>query len=726
MKKVLFFCFVLLFLSQTLNAQETFFQTGHTNDILEVHFSPDDSQLVSYSGGDGRFILWDVKSGRQLWMSATSFIRKSDESTNLKEFYWSKDGKFLVTKSLNGTYQTWDANAGKILALTEQKPEIELITPDKKPISYTRDYDYISVRQAETGEIIKIERFGSNSALDTSNDATLIAEGGRWGDAAIRITEIKTGKFRWLDGHPSVVSEIVFSPDGKFFAVGGSDKIIYIFDAASKTLARKISGNTKPLDSLAFSSDGKILVSAEDNGILRVWNWQDAALLPLELKSEADILGVEKVSFSADGKYLLTSSDRTEFRLWDAKSFKHLRDFKTAEKYEYSAGMLTLGYDAVPISSVTFSRDGRRIISAHAGDGTVRIWNPDSGRQIKKLKICQNVSFASLTNDDRKILAYCDKKDEEKIKIFDAETGREIFSFDDEETGYIKTVSLSADGRHFATSDVSGDVLLWELNKAKPVRELDIGFSGDDAIAFSPDGKTFVVGGRNQNLFLFDAETGEKLWQLIASYQPGELEKKLEEESDARQAVLRKAERERDEQGEIDAEKYRKQIYITFSHYGDMSDPGEKRMLESDEPRESKIKKTRAAANAAWLRLHNDSPLPARIPTQSMYAPNTDCFFEFPAAGRMFGLCDKREISVWHGLQDKNGKWIPYGFDFGSSAVLLPKTTVLFPVPLAILKSGNQIVFSFTFQNAARDGKIGDYGKEKELRFRASDLPQPK
>ena len=85
------------------------FQTGHTNDILEVHFSPDDSQLVSYSAGDGRFILWNVKSGRQIWMSKTSFIRKANESINLKEFYWSKDGKTLVTKSVNGTYQTWNA-----------------------------------------------------------------------------------------------------------------------------------------------------------------------------------------------------------------------------------------------------------------------------------------------------------------------------------------------------------------------------------------------------------------------------------------------------------------------------------------------------------------------------------------------------------------------------------------------------------------------------------------
>ena len=109
MNKILFLFFAVLFVVQSTNAQETFFQTGHTNDILEVHFSPDDTQLVSYSGGDGNFILWDVKSGRQIWTRDTGFIRKADEGTNLKEFYWSKDGKTLVTKS----YQRNISNLGR-------------------------------------------------------------------------------------------------------------------------------------------------------------------------------------------------------------------------------------------------------------------------------------------------------------------------------------------------------------------------------------------------------------------------------------------------------------------------------------------------------------------------------------------------------------------------------------------------------------------------------------
>ena len=43
----------------------------------------------------------------------------------------------------------------------------------------------------------------------------MIAEGAGWGDASIKITNIKTGKSWFLDGHPSVVGGIAFCPDGK-------------------------------------------------------------------------------------------------------------------------------------------------------------------------------------------------------------------------------------------------------------------------------------------------------------------------------------------------------------------------------------------------------------------------------------------------------------------------------------------------------------------------------
>jgi hypothetical protein len=370
-----------------------------------------------------------------------------------------------------------------------------------------------------------------------------------------------------------------------------------------------------------------------------------------------------------------------------------------------------------------FADNGKRVISSHE-DGTLRIWDSTTGKQVGIFKIVSEAPFVLISPDSKTILAAVAKGYEYQIRLFDAKSGREIRRFDDEETSYIEALSISPNGKNFATSDISGDVFLWDINKTKPIRELEIGFSGDDAIAFSPDGKTLAVGGRNQNLFLFDMETGNKLWQLIPSYQPSDLEIRLNKEKEQRQAKLNEAKALRDKQAEIDTEIFKKQVYITFEHYGDMTDPGEQRIVESDEPNKSKIRKSAEESDAIWLRLHNDSPLPINIPTQSMYLPNPECFYAFPNGQKIPGLCADREISIWFGLEDKGGKQVPYGFDFGSSAILLPKTSVLFAVPRGVLRNGNAIRFGFTFQKDSSENKVEDYGKPIILRYRESDLPK--
>lgn len=716
--KILFLLLFLLLFPLNTSAQEYPFQVGHTHDILEVKFSPDDTQLISYSAGDGRFCLWEVKSGRLLWVTKTEFIQRGDEYYNLKEFYWSENGNFIITKSMNGTYQTWNAKTGKILTISEAQPGIKLISPNKKSLSITKDYDKISIANGVTKEI---RRFGNNSAFDTSNDGTMIAEGGGWGDASIRITEVTTGKSWWLDGHPSVIKTIAYSPDGKYLAVAGSDKNIYIFDVSKHALSKTLAGHTEPVSFIAFNPDGKTLLSSSKDESLKVWDWQKGNLLQ-DIKFGRGIWDTKKIEFTKDGKYFLTVDEGT-LQIWNAQTFKSMREIKTAEGYESKGGNMTIGYSSVPILTAMFTDSSKRVLSSHE-DGTFRTWDYMTGKQLGIIKIGNEAPFVSISRDSKTILAAVSKGDEYQIRLFDANNGREIRRFDDEETSYIEVLSLSPNGKNFATSDVSGDVFLWDINRTKPIRELEIGFSGDDAIAFSPDGKVVAIGGRNQNLFLFDVDTGNKLWQLIPSYQPSELEIRLTKEQEQRQAKLNEAKAQRDKQAEIDAKVFKKQVYITFEHYGDMTDPGEQRIVESDEPNKSKVKKSAEESNAIWLRLHNDSPLPIKIPTQSMYLPNPKCFYEFPNGQKILGLCADREISVWFGLEDKEGKQVPYGFDFGSSAILLPKTSVLFAVPRGVLRNGNAIRFGFTFQKEAADNKVEDYGKNILLRFKESDLPK--
>ena len=339
MKKAAFRVIVILFYLQNVLAQETFFQTGHTHDILEVKFSPDDTQLVSYSAGDGRFCLWEVKTGRLIWVTKTSFIRKADESINLQEFYWSEDSKLLVTKSANGTYQTWDSKTGKIQALTDSKPDTKLLIPNKKNVVFSKDSDVFNIVDDETKETTKITHFGFNPRFDFSNDGKLLAEAGGWGDASIRITEIKTGKSWWLDGHPSVIGGLAFSPDGKYLAVGGSDKIVYIFDVAQKKVLKTLTGHSKPIKKVLFSSNDQILVSVDSYGLMKIWNWQTGQVVK-QLQSDNGINEPKHIELSKDGKYLLMVVN-SGIGIFDTKTWSYLRSLKTKEGYESKSGYMT-------------------------------------------------------------------------------------------------------------------------------------------------------------------------------------------------------------------------------------------------------------------------------------------------------------------------------------------------------------------------------------------------
>jgi len=719
------FLLLILLLCPAALAQERHFQTGHTHDILNVEFSPDDSQLISYSAADGRLCLWDVKTAHLLWMTKTEFIQKSDEYYNLKEFSWSKDGTRLITASENGTFQTWELSTGRILTTSDTRPALELLKTQRRELSITRDYSEVTVVDPATKQRKVFKSFGFNQTFNTSNDGTMIAEGGGWGDASIRITEISSGRSWWLDGHPSVVKAMTFSPDGHSLAVAGSDKNIYIFDAANRRLERILSGHTKPVTSLAFSPDGKLLISGEQHERLKAWQLPSGKILR-DISFGDGIHGVANLTFSSDGRRFLALSAGS-LKVWDANTLRLFRSIATEEGYESTSGNMTIGYSSVPISSAMFLGTGARIMTAHI-DGSLRTWDVSSGKQLKVLKSGEELSLVRLSHDEKTVIAATGRGEDIQIRVFDTERGKVTRSFEKTESAYLEALVVSNDGKHFATSDVSGDILIWDLDNDKPVRKLDIGFSGDDALAFSPDGKSLAAGGRNQNLFVFEVASGKNLWQLIPDYQESKLEKRLIAEKEARLETLKAADYERDKQAAIETEKYKDQVYITFAHYGDMTNPGELRMMESSAPKLSTVKKPAAEATAIWLRLHNDSPLPVRIPTQSMYLPQPKCFHQFPSGLKLNGLCDGSEVAIWFGLEDKNGNSVPFGFDFGSAAVLLPKASVLFAVPRDLLEDGRAIRFKFTFQNEG--GRTGtgvlsplDYGTPKPVRFRQADLP---
>ncbi len=83
-----------------------------------------------------------------------------------------------------------------------------------------------------------------------------------------------------LTGHTGAVTSIAFSPDGKHIVSGSTDKTLRIWDAATgQPIGDPLTGHTDTVGGVAFTPDGRRIISASGDKTLRLWPgpaaWRD-------------------------------------------------------------------------------------------------------------------------------------------------------------------------------------------------------------------------------------------------------------------------------------------------------------------------------------------------------------------------------------------------------------------------------------------------------------------
>jgi WD40 repeat protein len=273
------------------------------------------------------------------------------------------------------------------------------------------------------------------------------------------------------------------SPDGQLIVSADEEGKVILWNWQGQK-QRQWDTQQGNIMNLSFSPNGQQVVTAGSDATVRFWNLQGQPLTVL--RGHTDI--VKGLTFSPDGQLLATSgSDRT-IRLWTIQG----------------QPLAVLRGHQDDVWSVAFSPNGQLLASA-SGDDTFRLWTLQ-GKLLKQFKANQGELYSIKFSPDGQRLATTGK--DGRIRLWNLQ-GKQLAVFQGHE-GRVWNVVFSADGQQLASAAADGTVRLWNVNGSLlsvfsrhqgPVRNVSI----------SPDGLHLVSSGDDSTVRLWDVQGQENI-----------------------------------------------------------------------------------------------------------------------------------------------------------------------------------------------------------------------
>jgi len=419
-----------------------------------------DARLVAFAKTSEAVSVQEAVTSRELY-SVNTGISKTPQRVQ-----FSADGRFLVTATDNNAgavMKLWDATTGQLIR--ELKTSGDALM-GARVISFNRDGSLIATVAAGAIVIRIIESATGHESRTLQTGTT--DEVGRAEQAAfIKAIDPKT-------------MAVLQKRD-----ITTPEQIIEAVEAMATISSEKLQAG----GAVSFSPDGRFLISSHvllKNLATELWDTTAGTLV--RGNDDASLRDRGKPFFSSDGR------------------FREAAFFATKDLYDPSAGQLlnpfTNGYKDIY----------KQRIDLYDGKSDKRLRELDGGNA----PITGTVPAAGFSFDGKFIAMTGFEKKERSVLVYETGNGRKVNTFqinDDEQSGAVTTLCLSADGRLLAAGYAT-KIDIFEVASGKTVRTLP--HAGRIvSLSFSPDGRFLVALGQNNDKYIWDASSGEKLATLV-------------------------------------------------------------------------------------------------------------------------------------------------------------------------------------------------------------------
>ncbi len=513
--------------------------------VATLAFAPDGKSFASGGGHLDRpdivndVSIWETATGKLLYKLPGEYGSRSIRGP-ISNVAISPNGKLLAVvvtrlnhlglmqgdktalEQIEGDMRIWDLEKRSVL---QEIPDVygqAVFSPDGNRLAAT----------SKSGEILIWENAaGANwkTALTLPSHPGLVKslafspDGKRLAAARVAYLGIEKGKpqvaaelilwdsttgrpVRTLDSPLGEIDCLSFSPDGRRLASGNSLDVM-VWDLNSEQLPFVIPGNARSIFGVAFSADGKSLVTAGQDQTIRILEtttWSELAALRGHTASITDVA----LPPHSQGPIhqLVTACEDGTVRIWDVPA---------------AAGPQALRGHTGPITHLANSPDGSLIASRGFG-GPVKIWDAALGKELSHLDCrAEKVAFSP----DSRFLVTGGGEFESPdrpgdLQIWDARTGQLQRTLPGH-TRYVLSVAWSPDGRHIASVSGnplvpprSGEVIVWDAGNGKECFRFHPPLRCAGCLAYSPDSRQLAIVGLDKVVQICDAATGVEVRQL--------------------------------------------------------------------------------------------------------------------------------------------------------------------------------------------------------------------
>jgi WD40 repeat protein len=293
-----------------------------------------------------------------------------------------------------------------------------------------------------------------------------------------RLCHLSLSTFR---GHAGPVQRVAFSPDGRRL-LSADHKAVIVGDVPTGRALHSVPVQTESAV-VAFSPDGQSVAAVGRENTVKVWDLtagRQVRTVPTGHTGHVTILAL-----SPDGRRLATAGADKTVKVWDTASGEAVRTLEGHTRY---------------VQCVAFSPDGRRLASG-GWDGTARVWDAETGKPLLTLRGHSDIVWGVAFSPDGRRVATAGS--DHTARVWGAADGKELRVLQGH-TDRVSGVAFSPDGQRLATASYDKTVRVWSI-RGGLILTLQGHAEGVLDVAFSPDGRRLASAGLDKTVRTWDA-----------------------------------------------------------------------------------------------------------------------------------------------------------------------------------------------------------------------------